>query len=191
MKRFQLTLSLVALVFALLLPAPVATAAPRLQDLDRKLFYGEIIPRYLQLIGGVINWPEAASTPVRPFLIGVLGADPTGGALEKIVAGKMLKGRALAVVRADDLAGLTECQIIFADQPTQDMVDKLATLFAGKPVLTVIFSADRSARGGMIELFITKDDAVGYTLNANALRQAGLTPSANALQLALRRPPPR
>jgi YfiR/HmsC-like len=185
----RFTLFLAALVFTVFWHAPVLSAAPRLQDVDRKILYGEVIPRYLVTFGNVIGWPDAASTPAKPFRIGLLGADPTGGALEKLVTGNTLKGRPLAIVRADDPAGLAECQIIFADQPTQDMVDKLATVFAGKPVLTVVFSADRTARGGMIELFITRDDAVGYTLNVKALRQASLAPSPELLQLALRAPP--
>jgi len=187
--HFRFILSLGALVLALLLPAPALAAAPRLQDLDRKILYGEVLPRYLLTFGNLTGWPDAAKPPSAPFRIGVLGLDLFDGALEKFVAGNTLRGRPLAIVRADDPAGLAECQIVFADQPSQEMVDKLATLFAGKPILTVIFSADRTARGGMIELFLTKDDAVRYTLNIKSLQQAGLKASPELLQLALRAPP--
>jgi hypothetical protein len=189
MRHLRKTLPLFALVLALLVPATVLTAAPRLRDVDRDILYGKALPNYLATFANIIGWPEAAAAPTAAFRIGVLGSDLTGGALEKLVAGKTLKGRPLAVVRADDPAGLAECQIVFADQPTQATVDQLATIFAGKPVLTVVFSADRTARGGMIELFLTKDAAVGYTLNIKSLQQAGLKASPELLQYALRAPP--
>ncbi len=187
--HLRFTLSLVALVLALLLPAPVLAAAPRLRDVDRKILYGEVLAPSLVLFGRDITWPDEVKTPAPPFRIGVLGRDPFEGALEKLVAGKTLKGRPLAIVRADDPAALQECQIVFADQPSQATVDKLAAIFAGKPVLAVVFSEDRAARGGMIEFFLTKDGSLRFVLNSEALRQVRLTPSPGVLQIALRAPP--
>jgi hypothetical protein len=177
------------LAFVLVASAGPAGAASKLDGVDQRLLFGEVIPKYLVGFGLNTGWPDTAFPAGADFRIGVLGRDPSDGALEKLVAGKSLKGHPIVIARSDDPAALAGCQIVFADRPAQETLDRLLAAVAAKPVLTVVFSPDRPVRGGMVELFLTKEGGVRYTLDIGALKQAGLAASPELLQLALRAPP--
>src|SRR6266849_10598591 len=64
----------------------------------------------------LVEWPATAfSQPDSPIVIGILGDDPFGATLDRIVADKKINGRGFAVKRlkwSKDLKGLKDCNIL-------------------------------------------------------------------------------
>jgi hypothetical protein len=179
---------LIATLCGLLFAAqPGLAEAPRA---ERPTDYA-VIANYLAVFCRYVTWPAAdpdAPTPAT-LRIGVLGPNPFGTALDKVLAGKTLGGRPLVAVYATDIAHLADCQIVFINSTdTGEIADALATL-AGKPVLTTIYhsdTADAPVTGAAIELVRVRNN-VRYLLNPAALATQGLQPTPGLLENALRR----
>jgi len=167
----------------------VAAAFPAAVRTEKVPEY-EVIANYLAAFMRYVTWPPTDAASLEPLRIGVLGKDPFGPALGRILAGKSLGGRPLTAVYAASVDRLTDCRIVFINLPTPDEVAAVLAGFAGKPVLTVIYRRDppaASVRGAVIELVRTEDN-VRYLLNAGALTAQGLRPTGGLLENALNRP---
>ncbi len=60
-----------------------------------------------------VEWPPQTANSQTPFVIGVLGQDPFGSALDDVVRGETVNGRPLIVRRFAGAADLKPCQILF------------------------------------------------------------------------------
>lgn len=130
------------------------------------------------------KWPARAfPQPSSPLTIGVLGANPFGGALESTVGGETVDGHRMAVKysrRADDLKS---CQIVFISQSEAAQLDATLAAFQGTSVLTVSDVPRFCQRGGMIN-FIIDGGKVRFEINSSAARSAGLQISSKLLKIA-------
>src|SRR5690242_21458758 len=65
----------------------------------------------------LVQWPSAAfSQTDSPIVIGILGNDPFGTSIDRVVENKKLDGRSLVVKRlrwSRDLKEMTDCNIVF------------------------------------------------------------------------------
>jgi len=70
-----------------------------------------------------VEWPTAAfSQPDSPIVIGVLGTDPFGNVLDRIVEDKKIGSRGFVVKRfkwGKDLKDLKDCKIVFVSASTK------------------------------------------------------------------------
>src|SRR6187551_312193 len=93
------------LLLALGTPAALPAQVSREYDVKAAFLYNFIT---------FTEWPEEAfSTPASPYVIGVLGDDPFGRALDEIVNGERIKGRPLVVRRVDQVGDARRCHILF------------------------------------------------------------------------------
>jgi hypothetical protein len=178
-------------MLALLLAGPLpparaetAGAAP----VDSPTEYA-VVAHYLAVFLRYVTWPESPVAAGQPWHIGVLGRNPFDKELDRVLAGRSLRGRPLAAAYAATPEKLPECQVVFI--PAAETGDRGAALaaFAGKPVLTVVYlgaAAEAPATGAAIELVRTGRN-VRYRLNAAALAAQGLQPTPGLLENALRR----
>src|ERR1700692_4073904 len=61
-----------------------------------------------------VEWPpQSFEDPAAPFVIGVLGTDPFGSALEGAVRGEILNGRSFVIERYRNVTEIRNCQILF------------------------------------------------------------------------------
>lgn len=164
-----------------------AEAPPAKTDEPRRL--EEVIAGYLAVFARDVTWPVTALAPGQSLRIGVFadrGIYPTiAGDLE----GGEGESRPLEAVPVRGRRDVVGCHVIYLHNPSAELLTDILAATRGKPVLTIIYSGDRTVRGGVIELFIDDRKSLKYLLNPRELSLAGLRPSPELLQFALRTPP--
>jgi hypothetical protein len=130
------------------------------------------------------DWPpEAFTSAEAPFVIGVVGKDPFGAALDKTFSGKSVKGRSFIVKRLTADQNLKSCHLLFVSasekRRQRDLLDKLR----GAPVLTVGETYDFRDHSGAVQ-FVPRDKSVGFNINLNAAKAGRLHISSNVLRQA-------
>ncbi len=129
------------------------------------------------------DWPDASfPSPESPYVIGIVGDDPFGFALDEIVNGERIKGRPLAVRRFKRLDELRHCHILFISASESRRLADCLRRLKGQPILTVSDMAGFTAAGGGIGF--TPAPRIGLTINPAALRDANLVVSSKLLRLA-------
>jgi hypothetical protein len=138
----------------------------------------------LYAFGRYVTWPESVfAEPNSPFVIGVLGDNPFGDALDQIAAKKTLNGRPIVVRHFTSPDEYAPCHILFVTRSTQHELEaKLFQRVAGQPVLLVGESTGFAERGGIIN-FYQSGSNVRFELNADKAVEAQLSLSAKLLSL--------
>jgi len=129
-----------------------------------------------------VEWPAAAMKG-EVLVVGVLGEDPFGPALDFLFEDKTLRGKRFEVRRVSSASEAQVCHVLFIN--LKDGVESRRTLQAlsHSPVLTVGNSKDFLGGGGMIQLFV-ENSKVRFDINVASAKQAGLAISAQLLRLA-------
>jgi YfiR/HmsC-like len=134
-----------------------------------------------------VEWPSAAfSQPDSPIVIGVLGADPFGSVLDRIVEDKKIGARGFVVRRykwGKELKDLKDCKILFISASEKTHIDEILLSVKGLPILTVGETPGFAERGGVIR-FTLEDNRVRFEVNVDAAHQADLNISSRLLTLA-------
>jgi len=134
-----------------------------------------------------VEWPSAAfSQADSPIVIGVLGTDPFGNVLDRIVEDKKLGPRGFVVRRykwGKDVKDLRDCKILFVSASERTHVDEILQSVKGLPILTVGETPGFAERGGVIR-FTLEDNRVRFEVNVAAAHQADLNISSRLLTLA-------
>lgn len=131
-----------------------------------------------------VDWPAQAFTDARsPLIIGVLGEDPFGAALDEAVQGETVNGRPLEVRRYQKVEDIDQCHILFInlapDYPLADLLKRLHD----RNVLTVSDAREFAQAGGVIEL-VTVDHKIRLQINLDAAKLSNLTISSKLLRPA-------
>jgi hypothetical protein len=137
-----------------------------------------------------VEWPSAAfSQPDSPIVIGVLGTDPFGNVLDRLVQDKKIGQRGFVVRRfkwgkdLKDLKDLRDCKILFVSASERAHTDEIIQLVKWLPILTVGETPGFAERGGVIR-FTLEDNRVRFEVNVDAAHQADLNISSRLLTLA-------
>jgi hypothetical protein len=131
-----------------------------------------------------VDWPpQTFSDPSAPIVIGELGSDPFGAALDEVVRGEVVSGHPLIVHRAQHLEELADCQVLFISRSERAHLAPILAELKGRSVLTVSDLEDFASRGGMI-CFVLLDNKVRLRVNLEASKAAGLTLSSKLLRFA-------
>ena len=134
-----------------------------------------------------VEWPTASfAQPDSPIVIGILGTDPFGNLIDRIIENKKIGARGLVVKRLKwdtDLKNLKECKILFVGASEKAHLDDLVQIVKSLPILTVGETPGFAERGGVIR-FVLEDNRVRFEINVEAAHQADLTISSRLLTLA-------
>jgi len=134
-----------------------------------------------------VEWPSTAfSQPDSPIMIGVLGTDPFGSVLDRLVEDKKIGQRGFVVKRykwGKDLKDLKECKILFVSASEKAHIDEIVQAVKGLPILMVGETPGFAERGGIIR-FTLEDNRVRFEINVDAAHQADLNISSRLLTLA-------
>jgi len=131
-----------------------------------------------------VDWPpQAFSDPGAPIVIGVLGSDPFGAALDDVVRGEKVNGRALVVRRFDHMEDLAGCQILFISRSERAKLQPILQAVKGRSVLTVSDLDNFAVEGGVIG-FVMAENKIRLRINLQAAKAAGLTLSSKLLRPA-------
>ena len=135
----------------------------------------------------LVEWPTISfAQPDSPIVIGILGEDPFGATLDKIVADKKINGRGLAVKRlkwSRDLKDLKDCNILFVSTSEKEHIESVIDAMKGLPILTIGDAPGFAKRGGVMN-FVLEDNKVRFEVNVEAAKHADLTISSRLLTLA-------
>lgn len=131
-----------------------------------------------------VNWPDSAfSSSDSPIIIGLLGHDPFGANLDRIVRGEVVRGRQLVVKRLSSVRKAKDCHIVFvSSSETSRIRGILATLRAAN-VLTVGETDTFCPLGGVVNL-VTQRERIGIEVNPDAAKRAGLRINSRLMKLA-------
>jgi hypothetical protein len=169
-------LALVLAAATALLPSPGAGAPPR-----APLPEYPVKAAFLYHVLEFVEWPSAP--PAGRIVIGVLGRDPFGAALDTVIGARAADERVVVVRRFATLEELEPCTILFISRSEMARLPAILARLRGTPVLTV-GEGDRFAqRGGMIGFFL-EDNRVRLEVNRAAAESAGLRISARLLAVA-------
>ena len=134
-----------------------------------------------------VEWPTTAfAQPDSPIVIGILGIDPFGPLIDRIVENKKIGARGFVVKRlkwGGDLKDLKECKILFVGSSERAHIDELMQIVKTLPILTVGETPGFAERGGVIR-FVLEDNRVRFEINVDAAHEADLTISSRLLTLA-------
>jgi hypothetical protein len=131
-----------------------------------------------------VDWPTRSfADPQAPFVIGVLGRDPFGSALDETVRGETVNGHALVVQRYRSVAELKPCQILFIDRSAGDEASQTLELLAHQGTLTVS-DFDAQSQRSVIIRFLSEGNKIRLRINVDSARDAGLTISSKLLRPA-------
>ncbi|MFA7005495.1 MAG: YfiR family protein [Verrucomicrobiia bacterium] len=145
----------------------------------------EVKAAFLLNFAQYVEWPPAAfPTPDAPIIIGILGDDPFGKALDQTVRGETIKNRPIAVHRSRQIESLKHCHLLFISKSERGRLANIFARLAGRYCLTV-GETDRFARSGGIINFRLQGANVRFEINLDAARRNGLTISSKLLRLAI------
>ncbi|MHB1938288.1 MAG: YfiR family protein [Acidobacteriaceae bacterium] len=143
----------------------------------------EVEAAYLYNFAKFVTWPTTVKSDV--LNVCVLGKDPFGATLDRIVAGETIDGRHLAVLRVANEHSVEPCSILFigASEASHLYNDLSAT--AQLPILTVSDIPGFMETGGTIQ-FVLREDRVRFEVNLTAARRCGIVLSSQLLKVAIK-----
>jgi len=146
----------------------------------------QIKAAFLHHFATFVEWPADKVASNAPVVIGLIGDDPFGRAIDDVISrDAVVNGHRLIVRRLRWNDALTDCQIVFISSSELEHLDDILKTLKGHSVLTV-GDIDRFAdRGGIIELRTT-GNRVRFDINSHAAGAARLHISSKLLQLAQR-----
>jgi hypothetical protein len=166
------------LVTALLL-AMLLTPRARGQAIEEY----QVKAAFLYNFAKFVEWPsQAVQKPQDTIVVCVLGHNPFGNALEDVIRGKSIEGRALAFRLVTDAEEAGACQILFIGSAEGKHFRSIwGNIKPG--ILTVGESQGFAAGGGMIN-FKLDGGRVRFEINVGAAEQAQIRISSKLLSLA-------
>lgn len=140
---------------------------------------------YLHHFVQYVTWP-AESFPSRdsPLVIGILGKDPFGKAIDKVFEDRRAMGRRIEVRRVT-LEEAARCHVVFmAREDRASLAGWLGDL-RGKPILSVTESPKALSAGAAIN-FVMEGNTLRYEVNLDAVKESRLDVAAPMLLSAMR-----
>jgi hypothetical protein len=131
-----------------------------------------------------VEWPPAAEPrDDQPFVIGVVGKDPFGPALDAVVRGETVDHHPLAIERYPTAAQIGACQILFIPASELTHLEQVLAAVRGRSVLTVTDAEGPAPRGVIIAL-VRRDNHIRLRIDLEAAKAGNLTISSKLLRPA-------
>jgi hypothetical protein len=154
---------------------PSSPAAAEIGEADVKAAF---VLNFLKFV----EWPASAfHSPEDPIVLSVFGTDPTAATLASL-DGKMVSGRRVVVRKVPGLPVLERCQVLFIGASEKAALPSILGAVQHWPALTIADFERFAQRGGTIG-FIRQDDRVGFEINEESAKKAGLKVNAKLLYL--------
>lgn len=145
----------------------------------------EVKATYLYNFARFTEWPaKDAGASDNSFAVCVLGRDPFGSTLDKILAGEAIGGKQMVHRRISSAQDAGNCRIVFISTSEKSGLKETLAVLEKMSVLTVSDIPDFSIRGGMIE-FVVERDKVRFAVNLQTAGEAGLMLSSELLKVAV------
>jgi len=165
-----------ALLLLLSLASAPAQSVPKEYQLRAVMLF-----RFAQFV----EWPPLAfESPTSPLVIGVLGENPFGEAVEVAVRGETAHGHPIRVEYFHQPQDIKACHILYISRSETGHVKEILRSLAGRSILTVSdIEGFALERGGVVR-FVAEPDRVTIRINLESAKTAGLLIDSRLLRLA-------
>lgn len=181
MLQELLTIGKVFRVIVLVTAGFIASGAPNALAQGALREY-QIKAAFLYNFTKFVEWPaEAFTDSGAPMIVGILGDDPFGVALESI-QDKTVKGRKLEIKRFESIQGVEFCHILFISSSKKERLAQILEALKNSSVLTVGERDGFTQLGGMVN-FTIKKNKIRFEINPDAAEQARLKLNSKLLRL--------
>lgn len=144
----------------------------------------EVKAAYILNFAKLVSWPRSAfASDSAPIIIGIVGNDPFGSVIDRVMAGKTAGGRTLSVKRIPINSAMKGAHILFVSMSAKDRIPQVLEAVSGSPVLTIGDRDGFASRGGVMD-FYWDDGSVKFTINRSAAARQKLEISSRLLSLA-------
>jgi hypothetical protein len=143
----------------------------------------EVKAAYLLNFLKFVQWPASLAGASDSIPICVLGHDPFGAALDRIVSGQRIDGKNVVVRRLSKVADADGCRLLFIDSSQSGQLPMTMASLNDSPVLTVSDIPDFVSRGGIIQ-FVLRQERVRFEVNLLNAQRIGLILSSQLLNVA-------
>jgi hypothetical protein len=135
--------------------------------------------RFMHYVAQYAVWPKDVLSPQdRQFVLGVLGENPFGGALENYFKGKSVKGREFVIKFYKTVEEAKECQMLFISSSEKSNFAQILSELEDTSILTLSDAEGFIQKNGMVFMFITKKSEItgglGWDINGLAMKKARL-----------------
>jgi YfiR/HmsC-like len=145
----------------------------------------EVKATYLYNFGRFVQWtPGAVAAQSDSFPICVIGQDPFGAALDTILSGESIDGKAVVAKRVSKPQDALSCRVLYISVSEDSRLKDLLAGLDKAGVLTVSDIPQFSQRGGMIQ-FVMVGNKIRFEVNLTSAQDAGLTLSSDLLKVAV------
>jgi uncharacterized protein DUF4154 len=131
-----------------------------------------------------VDWPAGAfADSESPIVIGVLGDNPFGPTLDRMLQGKAVNGRRIVtrrLARADESKSV---HLLFICRSEKERLGQIVNTLNASSVLSVADIEQGVERGTAIS-FAVEHGRVGFSVNLEAAERAGLHVSSKLLRVA-------
>jgi hypothetical protein len=141
----------------------------------------EVKAAFLYKFASFVKWPE--EVPKAPIGICVIGQDPFGGALDRVVKGKIINGAEFLIRRLKPSEPTGDCHMLFISASERKRLKPVLDRVQREKILTVGDVPGFCEHGGVVN-FDVADNHVQLEINLKAAERAGLQLSSRLLSLA-------
>ena len=160
----------------------LAAAAPRSLAEPPAAGERQIKAAFLYKFPAYVAWPDHAFTaPDAPFRIGLVGDDELADELKRLVSGRTINGRSIAVLKRVD--GSEKIHMLFVAAAADQRLPELLLQHQGQPLLTVTESPDALSHGSMIN-FVIVDGRLRFEIAPRTAEGARISISSRLLAVA-------
>ena len=171
-----------ALMGALAIAICAVAPLPRL-DADGPTEY-QVKAAFLFNFAKYVEWPKGTfRDAAAPIVVGIIGEDPFGRALDDALDGKLVDGRRLVPRRFEDAASARSAQIVFVSQGEEEHLARILEALSGASIMTVS-DMERFAERGGVAGFYHEGNRVRFCVNVTSAAKADLKISSQLLKLA-------
>jgi len=145
----------------------------------------QIKAAFLYNFAKFVDWPaQAFENQKSEFIIGILGDNPFGEDLARIVAGKNVNERTISIQKFTDSEDILKCHILFISTSEKNRLPEIIEKLKGRAVLTVSEMERFNESGGIIN-FVREASKIRFQINDPAAKAIQLKISSKLMSLAV------
>ncbi len=138
---------------------------------------------FLMNFAKFVDWPQSAFPDDQaPLVLGIVGEDPSGGALEAL-NGQVVKNRTIKVQHLSGTSGLQACHMLYIGPSESVRLQSITRALGTAPILTVSDGVEQFAQQGTVINFLLIDNKIRFEINVTVAKKAGLSLATQLLQV--------
>lgn len=138
---------------------------------------------YLYTFGKFVRWPTGSANKTPTFDICILGQDPFGGTLDKLIANDKIDGKPIRKRMVEGPEDTEGCAILYISDSESQNLRKIVGSLDRRGELLVSGLPNFLSEGGMIQ-FVLEGDRVRFRINLDPATRSHLILSSQLLKVA-------